>query len=826
MRLEFALSDATYAGYPGLSIAEEFMRLLIRLVCCVIMAILLVSVAGSYYQVQREKRRLRNDLSKRAETMAEGLGQSVEALLRANARSDLERLAERFRNKERLLGVAVYGEDGAAIAATSSLTDQLNHRPAIAEQAMTEASGRGQFVRIASVPLHYYAIPLHDGTRVIGALVVVHEAGYIAQATWRAWKDMSVRVLVQVCLIALIIVLMFRQSVLKPMARTAAWMRALRHGQATDALLPETDMFHPLALEANSFAVSLTAARAAAEQEARLRDAAENSWTAQRLTVCLRTKLKGSRLFVVSNREPYSHVYDGRTINAIVPASGLVTALEPILRACDGTWVAHGSGDADRATVDERDCLRVPPEEPRYTLRRVWLTREEEDGYYSGFSNEGLWPLCHIAHTRPTFRAADWEQYQRANARFADAVLEEMAETEQPVVIVQDYHFALLPKMLKQRRPDARVGIFWHIPWPNAEVFGICPWQRELLDGLLGADLVGFHVQYHCDNFLETVNRALEARVEWERFAVNRGSHVTLVRPFPISVACPEAPPAGSEKPFHQHQAALLDEIGLEALYLGIGVDRVDYTKGILERLQGVERFLDKYPQYQRKFSFVQIGAPSRTRIKRYSDFLDEVEAEADRINARFQAGKWKPIVFRNRHHTHAEVDRFYRAADLCLVTSLHDGMNLVAKEYVASRHDLEGMLMLSEFTGAARELRDALIVNPYDIESIADAIFAALEMEPGERRSRMACMRQTVKQQNIYRWAGSLIGELCDLRMEGERHNGRQTTRARAAAATVAIPARAMDPSPTALEAATGEAVCELSVPDVAGDSREQPHV
>jgi trehalose 6-phosphate synthase len=367
--------------------------------------------------------------------------------------------------------------------------------------------------------------------------------------------------------------------------------------------------------------------------------------------------------------------------------------------------------------------------------------------------------------------------------KFAEAVVQEMATTEHPLVIVQDYHFALLPKYIKQRRPDARVGIFWHIPWPNAEAFSICPYQRELLEGLLGADLVGFHVQYHCDNFLETVNHALEARVKWEQFAVSRNDHITVVRPFPISVAWPETSPATQpHRSSHTHQAALLDELGIEALYVGIGVDRVDYTKGIVERFLGVERFLEKYPQYQSKFCFVQVGAPSRTRIKRYNDFLDEVDAEAARINTRFQNGKWKPIHFRKYHHTHDEVTRFYRAADLCLVTSLHDGMNLVAKEYLASRDDLGGMLILSEFTGAARELHDALIVNPYDIESIADAIFLALEMDSKQRVERMSRLREVVRQQNIYRWAASLIGELCDLRVEANRPRSEKSDCARAA--------------------------------------------
>ena len=482
----------------------------------------------------------------------------------------------------------------------------------------------------------------------------------------------------------------------------------------------------------------------------------------------IQSKTIQSPLFVVSNREPYMHVNRGKGIEMIVPASGLVTALEPILRACDGKWIAAGSGDADRETVDENDHLRVPPEGPEYTLRRVWLTKEEEEGYYYGFSNEGLWPLCHIAHTRPLFRASDWQCYQDANRKFADAVLEEMAGAEHPLVLVQDYHFALLPRMIKEARPDARIAIFWHIPWPNAEAFGICPWQRELLDGLLGADLVGFHIQAHCNNFLETVDRALESRIEWERFAVKRHEQTTLVRPFPISVDFREgrAEPKVAESPYVV-RTALLKNQGLEASFLGIGVDRIDYTKGILERFRGIERFLEKWPSYQRQFTFVQIGAPSRTRIQRYHDFVAEVEAEAARINARFQTPKWKPIVLLKRHHEHGEIQPYYQAADLCMVTSLHDGMNLVAKEFVAAREDEEGALILSQFTGASRELRDAIIVNPYDIEQLSEAIHTALEMSAPERHARMQRLRRTVREHNVYRWAGNLITELSEIRVE-----------------------------------------------------------
>ena len=502
-----------------------------------------------------------------------------------------------------------------------------------------------------------------------------------------------------------------------------------------------------------------------------MRVQAESLWTAERLRVHVRSKLRQSRLFVVSNRQPYMHVHRGKTVETLVPASGLVTALEPILRATDGTWIAHGSGDADRETADTHSRLRVPPDDPHYTLRRVWLAKEQEEGYYFGFANEGLWPLCHIAHTRPVFRSTDWAHYQAVNQKFADAALEEMQGIDQPTLLVQDYHFALLPRLVKKERPDARVAIFWHIPWPNPEAFGICPWQRELLDGLLGADLVGFHILSHCQNFLGTVDRTLESRIEEERLAVNRQDHLTEVRPFPISVALeePAAATALVSSPYIE-RAALLRELGVTAKFMGVGVDRVDYTKGIVERFHGVERFLERWPNYRGQFTLVQIGAPSRTHIKRYHDLLAEVEAEADRINWRFQTSEWRPIVFLNRHHSHEEIDPYYRAADLCMVTSLHDGMNLVAKEFVAARDDLQGALVLSRFTGASHELRDALLVNPYDIEQLAESIRYALEMDSEERSERMQRMRRVVREHNIYRWAGNLITELLEIRPEKEK--------------------------------------------------------
>jgi trehalose 6-phosphate synthase len=414
--------------------------------------------------------------------------------------------------------------------------------------------------------------------------------------------------------------------------------------------------------------------------------------------------------------------------------------------------------------VDAADRVRVPPDHPAYTLRRVWLTPEEEEGYYYGFSNEGLWPLCHIAHTRPLFRATDWAEYERVNRKFAEVVLDEMRGTESPIVFVQDYHFALLPRLVKTARPDAQVAVFWHIPWPNPEAFGICPWQNDLLDGLLGADLIGFHTQAHCNNFLDTVNGAFESQIEWERFTVSRLGRLTAVRPYPISVAFREAPAERRPAPSPMD---LLKPAGVRAYRIGIGVDRADYTKGVLERFAGIERFFERWPEFLGEFTFVQIAAPSRTDIKRYQDLGAAIEAEAERVNRRFQTPSWKPIVLYLRHHGHEEIEPYYRAASLCLVTSLHDGMNLVAKEFVASRDDDAGVLILSQFAGASGELEDALIINPYDTEQLAGALHTALTMSDEEARTRMRRMRELVREHNIYRWAGRLIGDLAAIRVE-----------------------------------------------------------
>jgi len=745
------------------------MRLSFRIILSLVGVLALASVLFSYFQFRAEKRTLQMDLQKRAQILGESLQESVEPLLAKSSPKALQRIVARFGNREHLAGIAIYDRHDGPIAITSALVLRFPGAAFAPVHNAAPNQGWGEFLWIGPNYVRIDDLPLHVDGNADGTLVLVHDAHYINVQSRTFWEHAFIRVLVETFLIALTALLVIRWSIMGPIARTVQWMRAQRMGRASARQgFPERDLFMPLRNEVTTLVESLAAARESAEKEARLRDAGESTWTAERLSVHVRSKLDSNRLFVVSNREPYMHTKEGKSLRVLVPASGLVTALAPILCACDGTWIAHGSGDADREAVDKHDRLRVPPNEPKYTLRRVWLTKEEEEGYYYGFSNEGLWPLCHIAHTRPLFRASDWQHYWNVNQKFAEAILEEMADTKHPVLLIQDYHFALLPQFIKRRRPDVRVAIFWHIPWPNPEAFGICPWQCELLDGLLGADLIGFHIQSHCDNFLETVNRALESRVEWERFAVNREGHLTMVRPFPISVAPAEeyAPLPGARSASGEREA-LFKELGVEALYMGVGVDRVDYTKGILERFLAVERFIDRYPRYKEKFTFVQIGAPSRTHIRRYHEFLAEVEAEAERINWRFQTDRWKPIAFLKRHHSHEEISRYYRAADLCLVTSLHDGMNLVAKEFVACRHDEDGVLILSRFTGACREMRDALVVNPYDIEEMSESIRFALEMDVKERRARMQRMRRTIKEQNIYRWAGNLIAELCEVRPE-----------------------------------------------------------
>jgi len=793
----------------------HFFRL--RLVAALLVGITLISVGSTYFDVLAHKHNLRSDLARRTQWFGAGAQPQIEQQMATGQPEGLPKLLERLRQYPDQPSMAVYDTHGELLAATGDILPLKSLPANFLKRPLNEGKEAAAFVKAAenqrpagtnaaadgnrspaqpnaTARLWYEdAIPLHNGQETVGTLVMVADADYIRLEGMQVWRRSFLNIVAMVILVVVVTLLMVRWFLLQPVTRAADWLRRLRQGKAeVGEGAKEFGYLIPLANEVTSLAENLTRARAAAEAEARLRDAAEHVWTAHRLAVHVRERLGNGKLFVVSNREPYMHVRQGAGVECVVPPSGLVTAMEPILQACDGTWIAHGSGSEDTAFVDANDRLRVPPDDPRYTLRRVWLSEEEEAGYYEGFANEGLWPLCHIAHTRPIFRANDWDYYQRVNAKFADVLLEEMRDTDHPVVFIQDYHFALLSQMIKKARPDARVAIFWHVPWPNAEAFGICPWQAELVDGLLGADVIGFHIQSHCNNFLETVDRALEARTDWEQFSIRRNGHLSLVRPFPISVAWDEhtmdsanyvaerqsaigrpviVRDATRELSEHRERthSQLHRELGIEGKQLMVGVDRMDYTKGIVERLLAIEHLLEEHPWYLENVVFVQIAAPSRTRIPSYAGLRIQVQETVERINRRYQTSGWKPVILIERQCSHEEVGRYYRAADICLVTSLHDGMNLVAKEYLAARQDCDGVLVLSRFAGAAQELRDALLVNPYDVQQVAEAIRTGLEMSPGERRLRMDRMRTQVKEHNVYRWASNVLTDVCAVRIEDE---------------------------------------------------------
>lgn len=488
-------------------------------------------------------------------------------------------------------------------------------------------------------------------------------------------------------------------------------------------------------------------------------------WTGERLRTWVNTFFNGERIVVLANREPFMH--DCAADGGIVirrSASGVVTALEPLLKACSGVWVAHGAGTADRAVVDRRSGLDVPPANPQYRLRRVWLEQHEQEGYYHGFANEALWPLCHRAHVQPVFRSGDFDAYRAVNGRFADAVCEE-AEGGSPLVLVQDYHFALAPRLIHERLPHSTIIAFWHIPWPHWRDFEICPWAPHLLKGLLGSSIVGFQTPSDCRNFIDTVESSLEAHVDRENNVITYAGRQTLVRAYPVSVEWPNRWVSQSPT-IEECRRAVRRRLHLEPnVGLGVGVDRMDYTKGIEEKCLAVERLLELRPELTGRFVFVQVAEPSRNSLAAYRDLRLRLLKTADRINARFGAGAYRPIVLLEAHLEPQEVYRLLRAADLCYVGSLHDGMNLVAKEFVSARDDGHGVLILSRFTGAARQLAGALIVNPYAIDDSAHVLMAALSMPAEEQSRRMRRMRSTVAECSTYWWAGQLLQDASRLR-------------------------------------------------------------
>jgi trehalose-6-phosphate synthase/HAMP domain-containing protein len=738
------------------------MKFTLRLVSAIWLSVMLVIGVFAYMQIREERGRLLGDLQRRAMLISEGLTDAIEASAAKQSPAALERIVKKFGQSQR--GIVVYDRFATQRFASPDVASILPPSLPEATEAISRNAPAQGFRTLGDRTRFIYVTPLVADDQPVGAIAVLQDASHLDRAEWDRWSYNAVRFLVLALVISVIIGLVVKFSITRPMAEISQWTRALRSGRPVPPprTVVDANMFGPLALEVSRLARSMQRAQAAAEQEAALRLAGESIWTEERLKQFVQLQLNGRLLVVVSNREPVSHVWRGGEIVTQAPASGLVTAMDPVMRACGGVWVAHASGDADRESADGRGRIGVPVDDPRYTLRRVWLTKEEEHGYYSGFSNEGLWPLCHIVHTRPVFRPDDWSYYLEVNQKFADTVLDQIKDAESPLVLIQDYHFAPLSALIKAERPDARVAIFWHIPWPNFEAFGICPWQRELLLGMLGADLIGFHTQYYCNNFLETVDRALEARIDWERFAVTRGEHTTYVKPFPISVA-----PEFVDDPSRVSRVELMRKLGIQAEFLGVGVERIDYTKGLPERIRALRFFFETYPEYRERLVFVQLAAPSRGMIDRYQEIQREVEEGVRELNQAFQTKTWRPFLYLKAHHEHRDIWAYYRHADFCMVTSLHDGMNLVAKEFVSVRDDEDGALILSRFAGASHELRDALIVNPYDLAGMAEAVRAALEMSPEERRARMIRMRHSVVDHNIYRWAGLLLSELARIPVE-----------------------------------------------------------
>ena len=477
----------------------------------------------------------------------------------------------------------------------------------------------------------------------------------------------------------------------------------------------------------------------------------------------MQEKLGDYLFLIVSNREPYIHTMSDKKIICNRPVSGLTEALDPVMRASKGTWIAHGSGDADKKVVDSHDRLAVPPEKPEYTLRRVWLTEDEVEGFYLGFSNEALWPLCHVTFTPPIFRESDWNTYKKVNKIFAEAVLQEVADRK-AVVLVQDYHFALLSRLIKEQNPNLTVGQFWHIPWPTHEIFRTCPWQEEILDGLLGNNLLGFHVQPFCSNFLDSVEHNLKAKIDRNKYSIAYRGKSTIVQPFPISVDFDTLSRDAGTEAVEREMDSLRHELDLEGKYVGVGMDRMDYTKGIPERLQALDKFFEEFPSYRGKVVFIQAGMPSRTRIERYQEVNQRIEGLANSLNDKYGNDSWKPVIMMTRQLALVTLAALRRLANFCVVSSLHDGMNLVAKEFVSSRVDGDGVLILSQFTGAAIELEEALLINPYDISGFARKIKEALEMPEVERRRRMKAMREVVANNNIYRWGASTVSRLISM--------------------------------------------------------------
>ncbi|OGQ04405.1 MAG: hypothetical protein A2W61_03745 [Deltaproteobacteria bacterium RIFCSPLOWO2_01_44_7] len=723
----------------------------------VIGSLLVVVVGISFIHFQREQTALRDDLNRRARVISKSLAPPAIRILKNPPAIDEEDVAERLEGQGRTIGLMICNLEGKPIALSSTLTDTVTCND---EVMATLESGKESILldEIGGQSLHRLILPLKDRTgSLLGTLTIVHDSSYITKRVTSAVTWMTLSLAILAIVIALGTYLASRRSFQRSVTQLLDWMKSSK--SAEDLPPPTESLLRPVSREVEKLTARLRAAKETAKEVSEA-NRVSNLWTGARLKGHATFSIGNKSLIVVSNREPYMHVKKEGKQRVIIPASGLVTALDPVLRATSGIWIAHGSGEEDRDFVNSEDKILVPPESPLYTLRRIWLTREEEERYYYGFSNEAVWPLCHLTHHRPHFEEKDWQSYIKVNEKFADAVLQECGK-DQPFVLVQDYHFTLLPKLIRERRPDAVVGLFWHIPWPTPESFQICPWKREILEGMLGANFVGFHLQSYCNNFLDTVNSLLPVRIDWDRPGILHNEGLTTVKPFPIGVQLWSERGVASDERFREKANMWRKELELNAKRLIVSVDRLDYTKGIPERIGAIDRFLEKYPAHRGKVVFVQLAAPSRVHIPRYREFVTEVEGLVEQINWRHGTEDWKPILFLKSHHDPETVYTFLRMADVCIISSLSDGMNLVAKEFVAAREKGDGVLILSEFTGAAREFQDALQINPYARADFAEVIRVAIEMPMEEQKKRMSRMKAQVIEHNVYGWAANLITEM-----------------------------------------------------------------
>ena len=716
----------------------------------------------------------RRDVELRSALVFNSLRDELANLIAANATTRIGSLFDRLALDERLRAVGFCNSDGVLLYRSKLMPPDFSCEK-------VARSTRDSFSTIESEGLatSVGSFPITAGT-TSGHLVILHDLTFAqrrgVQARTSVMIALAAVALVGAALASLIALLIMR-----------GWLQSVRRA-IDEVRTGRRDAETPA--DGSVVAKEIRHLFRELDDSRRLIDAVHADWNAETLRLTLANHLPDTEIIVVSNREPYIHNRSADGISLQIPASGLVVAIAPVMRACGGTWIAHGSGSADREVVDARDRIRVPPEAPIYTLRRVWLSDEEQDGYYYGLANEGLWPLCHIAFVRPTFRQSDWDRYRAVNARFARAVLEEATRPD-PIIMVQDYHFALLPTMIREQLPEATIITFWHIPWPNSESFGICPWKEDIIDGLLGSTVLGFHTQFHCNNFIDTVDRFVESRIDREHASITVGGHETFVRPYPISIEWPPAALAG-QKPVQECRAAVRARLGLPSdVRLAAGIERFDYTKGILDRMRSVDRFLTNYPEWKGRVVFVQVAAPTRSKLSTYLDLQTEAQALADEINARHADAAHPPIMLVIRHYEPEQVFELFRAADICVVSSLHDGMNLVAKEFVAARDDEQGVLILSSFAGASRELSEALIVNPYDAHAMSEAIHRALFMPEAEQRARMQVMRNVVRARNVHRWAAQMLLDAAQLRKRREILAMAAQARSKAPAGSRRRPAR-----------------------------------